>query len=267
MCGIVAYIGHKPAEPILLEGLKRLEYRGYDSAGMAVINQRIQMARTVGRVRVLQELLQERGGFTGTVGIAHTRWATHGEPSERNAHPHRDDLQNGHGIALFHNGIIENYVVLRTYLQERGHTFTSDTDTEVLTHLIGELYDGNLEAAVQAIEVVDECVGRIVEATLRRGGSLIVTADHGNAEQMWDTGHDCPHTAHTTYDVPLIVVGEAFRGRTLRGDGRLADIAPTVLAMMGLEKPPEMTGRSLLEGTPTRTPNPEPRTPNHSPPA
>ena len=150
MCGIVAYIGHKPAEPILLEGLKRLEYRGYDSAGIAVINRRIRLARTLGRVRVLQEKLQELGGFDGTVGIAHTRWATHGEPSERNAHPHRDDLENGHGIALIHNGIIENYVVLRTYLEDRGHTFTSDTDTEVLTHLIGELYDGDLEAAVQA---------------------------------------------------------------------------------------------------------------------
>ena len=111
-------------------------------------------------------------------------------------------------------------------------------------------HTGNLDAAVRAIEVVDECVGRIVEATLGRGGSLIVTADHGNAEQMWDSGHDCPHTAHTTYDVPLIVVGEAFRGRTLRGDGRLADIAPTVLAMMGLEPPPEMTGRPLLDPTP-----------------
>jgi glucosamine--fructose-6-phosphate aminotransferase (isomerizing) len=150
MCGIVAYIGHRPAQPILLEGLKRLEYRGYDSAGIAVMNRGLHVARTVGRVRVLEELLAQAGGFEGTLGIAHTRWATHGEPTERNAHPHRDDPVKGHGIALIHNGIIENYAVLRQYLQERGHTFSSDTDTEVLTHLIGELYDGDLEAAVRA---------------------------------------------------------------------------------------------------------------------
>ncbi|MHC4416851.1 MAG: glutamine--fructose-6-phosphate transaminase (isomerizing), partial [Planctomycetota bacterium] len=150
MCGIVAYIGHKPAQPVLLEGLKRLEYRGYDSAGIAVINECVRVARTVGRVRVLEDILRKIGGLHGTVGIAHTRWATHGEPSEKNAHPHRDDANNGHGIALIHNGIIENYTVLRKYLQDRGHTFTSDTDTEVLTHMIGELYDGDLEAAVQA---------------------------------------------------------------------------------------------------------------------
>ncbi len=150
MCGIVAYIGHKPAQQVLLEGIKRLEYRGYDSAGIAVINTRVHVARTVGRVSVLEEILKESGGFDGTVGIAHTRWATHGEPSECNAHPHRDDASNGHGIALIHNGIIENYAALRKYLQDRGHTFTSETDTEVLAHLIGELYDGTLEGAVQA---------------------------------------------------------------------------------------------------------------------
>ena len=102
---------------------------------------------------------------------------------------------------------------------------------------------------VKAVETVDACVGRIVEATLGRAegpGSLIITADHGNAEQMWDSVHNCPHTSHTTYDVPLIVVGEEYRGMTLRPGGRLADIAPTVLAMMGLPKPDEMTGRSLF---------------------
>ena len=150
MCGIVAYIGRRPARPILLEGLKRLEYRGYDSAGMAVMNDDMHVVRTVGRVRVLEEALAEQNGFEGTLGIAHTRWATHGEPSERNAHPHCDDAVNGHGIALIHNGIIENYTVLRKYLKDRGHTFISDTDTEVLVHLIGELYAGNLETAVQA---------------------------------------------------------------------------------------------------------------------
>ena len=129
MCGIVAYIGHKSAKPILLEGLKRLEYRGYDSAGLAVMNANIHVARTVGRVRVLEEMLKQHEGFDGTLGIAHTRWATHGEPSERNAHPHRDDETNGHGIVLIHNGIIENYTVLRKYLQDRGHTFQSEPDT------------------------------------------------------------------------------------------------------------------------------------------
>lgn len=152
MCGIVAYIGKKHAKPILLEGLKRLEYRGYDSAGIAILNDTLHIAKTKGRVRVLEEMLDvdRPNEFHGTLGIAHTRWATHGEPSDRNAHPHKDDATNGHGIALIHNGIIENYSALKTYLKEKNHTFVSDTDTEVLTHLIGELYDGDLESAVQA---------------------------------------------------------------------------------------------------------------------
>ncbi|TVQ32838.1 MAG: glutamine--fructose-6-phosphate transaminase (isomerizing) [Phycisphaeraceae bacterium] len=146
MCGIVAYIGAKQARPLLIEGLKRLEYRGYDSAGIAVLNGAVSVVRTVGRVSVLEDRLAESGDLKGSVGIAHTRWATHGEPAERNAHPHVDDR---HGIALIHNGIIENYAALRTWLEEQGHTFTSETDTEVLTMLISELYDGDLEKAVQ----------------------------------------------------------------------------------------------------------------------
>ncbi len=150
MCGIVAYIGNKPACPILLEGLKRLEYRGYDSAGLAVINHSLHIVRAVGRVRVLEEKLESVGKIEGTVGMSHTRWATHGAVTEPNAHPHRDDPRKGHGIAVIHNGIIENYAVLKQYLLEKGHTFASDTDTEVLAHLIGELYAGDLEHAVQA---------------------------------------------------------------------------------------------------------------------
>ncbi len=150
MCGIVAYIGHKPAKPLLLEGLKRLEYRGYDSAGLAILNGGLHIARTVGRVRVLEAMVEKMRGLDGTLGIAHTRWATHGGVTDANAHPHRDDATNGHGIALIHNGIIENYAALKRYLTDRGHAFTSETDTEVLTHLIGELYDGDLERAVQA---------------------------------------------------------------------------------------------------------------------
>ena len=150
MCGIVAYIGTKPAKDLLLEGLKRLEYRGYDSAGIAIINGGLKVARTIGRVAGLEALVENDAGFDGSIGIAHTRWATHGEPSDRNAHPHGDDLKQGYGIRVVHNGIIENYATLKQYLQEKGHSFTSETDTEVLAHLIGELYDGNLETAVQS---------------------------------------------------------------------------------------------------------------------
>lgn len=107
-------------------------------------------------------------------------------------------------------------------------------------------HTGKLDAAVKACEVVDACVGAVMDATLARGGSLIVFADHGNCEQMWDPVANCPHTAHTNYDVPLYVVGEAFRGKHLRGGGRLADVAPTALAMMGLDRPSEMTGVSLI---------------------
>ena len=147
MCGIVAYIGTKPAKNLLLEGLKRLEYRGYDSAGIAIMNGKLNVARAVGRVAMLEEKLEGLDGYNGTLGICHTRWATHGSVTEHNAHPHRDDK---HGIALVHNGIIENYGALKTYLEEKGHHFTSQTDTEVLAMLIGELYEGDLEKAVQA---------------------------------------------------------------------------------------------------------------------
>ena len=152
MCGIVAYIGDRDATPILIEGLKRLEYRGYDSAGVAVQSPdgEITVTRTVGRVRVLEEAIEAQGGVAGPVGIAHTRWATHGGVTEANAHPHRDDAERGHGITIIHNGIIENYQSLRTWLTEKGHVFSSETDTEVLAHLIGEVYRGDLEKAVQA---------------------------------------------------------------------------------------------------------------------
>jgi len=152
MCGIVAYIGNKPAQPLLLEGLKRLEYRGYDSAGMAAINGKgLQLAKAVGRVANLEAELESIGGITGSIGIAHTRWATHGAVNKVNAHPHRD---HNHGISLVHNGIIENYASLRTLLEEKGHTFETETDTEVLGILISHFYDldggMDLEKSVQA---------------------------------------------------------------------------------------------------------------------
>ena len=141
MCGIVAYVGLKPAQSLLIEGLKRLEYRGYDSSGIALIDSQgaMHVRRAVGRISVLESSLESGVGALppARVGMAHTRWATHGAPTEANAHPHTDDAGR---VALVHNGIIENYVALKQFLTERGHTFTSQTDTEVLAVLIGHLY-------------------------------------------------------------------------------------------------------------------------------
>jgi glucosamine--fructose-6-phosphate aminotransferase (isomerizing) len=149
MCGIVGYLGDRQALPLLLEGLKRLEYRGYDSAGVAVRHgDHYQICREIGKVAALESKVgRDPSRFVGTEGMAHTRWATHGVPSERNAHPHRDDKS---GIVLVHNGIIENYQTVKKALEAKGHRFTSETDTEVLAMLVGELYEGDLEAAVQA---------------------------------------------------------------------------------------------------------------------
>ena len=148
MCGIVAYLGNKNAAPILLKGLKRLEYRGYDSAGIAVWNDGIKLAKKAGKVADLEEMLT-LDQLSGTVGIGHTRWATHGAPNDINAHPH---LSGGSNLAIIHNGIIENHSTVKEELIKRGHKFTSDTDTEVLIHLIEEIKENegvDLETAVR----------------------------------------------------------------------------------------------------------------------
>ena len=137
MCGIVAYLGKKAVQPILVEGLKRLEYRGYDSAGIATLKDKaIKVIKTSGRIAVLEENLGEPD-ITETLGIGHTRWATHGKPNTINAHPHLDCTGK---IAVVHNGIIENYTTLKTWLQNEGSHFESETDTEVISNLIGYFY-------------------------------------------------------------------------------------------------------------------------------
>ncbi len=157
MCGIVGYLGKEDSVPILMNGLKRLEYRGYDSAGIAVINnENLHCIKKVGKVKELESAL-EASVLTGTLGIAHTRWATHGEPNDINAHPQMDETES---IALIHNGIIENYNTLRKLLLDQGITFKSDTDTEVLVQFISSIYrrDGlSLEEAVRA--ALQEVVG------------------------------------------------------------------------------------------------------------
>ena len=147
MCGIVGYVGPDEALPILLEGLRRLEYRGYDSAGVAVLDEGLQVVKRAGKLEALEKALVEDGDPTGRVGMGHTRWATHGQPTDRNAHPHVDCSGR---IAVIHNGIIENFYTHRERLEADGHEFTSETDTEVVAHLIEERYAGDLPAAVRA---------------------------------------------------------------------------------------------------------------------
>ena len=189
MCGIVGYIGARQAQPILIEGLRRLEYRGYDSAGIAVQHKgRVEVRKAAGRLAVLERGL-EAEPLTGCCGIGHTRWATHGPPNTVNAHPH---FASGGNLMLVHNGIIENYEVLRARLSELGHEFHTETDTEVLCHLIDEVFESNLEHAVAAalmrvegafgIAVVDSRdPDKIVVA--RRGSPLLIgVGEEGSGE-------------------------------------------------------------------------------------
>lgn len=149
MCGIVGYIGKEEAAPILLDGLSKLEYRGYDSAGIAVFDgETINVAKTKGRLKVLSELTHDGTMLPGTLGIGHTRWATHGSPSDTNAHPH---LNSEETIVVVHNGIIENYLKLKKKLENKGYQFISETDTEVIAHLLDYYYKGNPLEAVTKI--------------------------------------------------------------------------------------------------------------------
>ncbi|MFZ2188342.1 MAG: glutamine--fructose-6-phosphate transaminase (isomerizing) [Candidatus Moraniibacteriota bacterium] len=169
MCGIVGYIGKRNALPVLMDGLKRLEYRGYDSAGISLVQKkRIKTWRAVGRVSELEKKIDIEE--VGNVGIAHTRWATHGEPSEKNAHPHSDCGKN---ISLVHNGIIENYAELKKLLSKKGHRFSSETDTEVVVHLIEELAKKKtfMEALTEAVRLLEGTYGLAI-ITSKEPGKL-----------------------------------------------------------------------------------------------
>ena len=187
MCGIVCYVGSKKAKPILIEGLKRLEYRGYDSAGLAVQDgKHVDFYRALGKIIELERKINDLD-ITGKSGIAHTRWATHGEPSEENAHPHRDQDEN---VFVIHNGIIENFHYLKKRLEKSGITFRSETDTEVLAHLISMNFEGKLNEAVRkTMSQVEGTFGMAVihrdspgeVVVARRGSPLIIgVAEDGN---------------------------------------------------------------------------------------
>jgi glucosamine--fructose-6-phosphate aminotransferase (isomerizing) len=209
MCGIIGYIGDQQATPILLEGLHRMEYRGYDSAGVAVVpdggnGARLQIAKLPGRIQLLEDLVTHEP-LRGTLGIAHTRWATHGPPTRENAHPHTCCHER---IAVVHNGIVENATALRQHLVRRGHRLTTQTDTEVFAHLIEEEYRGDLAEAVRAaLEHVEGTYGiavvsldqpdRIVAA--RMGSPLLVGLDNGNLFVASDAAAIVGHTRKVIY--------------------------------------------------------------------
>jgi glucosamine--fructose-6-phosphate aminotransferase (isomerizing) len=207
MCGIVGYIGSKNATPILIEGLKRLEYRGYDSAGVAILtNGKITVEKEAGKISRLENLISESRP-SGKLGIAHTRWATHGVPTKLNAHPHTDC--NGR-LALIHNGIIENYAAIKTKLKANGHIFTTDTDTEALVHLIEEYYkDGTtLEEAVRAaLSQVEGTYGIALISkddpdtliAARRGSPLVVGMGDNEYVVASDVSAIISHTKDVTY--------------------------------------------------------------------
>ena len=169
MCGIVGYVGSDEALPIILEGLSRLEYRGYDSAGVALVDGDLEVVKQAGKLGALRDALADRQ-TAATVGMGHTRWATHGEPTDSNAHPHLDCSGT---IAVIHNGIIENFVDLRVRLEKEGHTLRSETDTECIAHLIEEKFDGDLAAAVR--DTVRELEGAysIVAVALEEPGRMV----------------------------------------------------------------------------------------------
>jgi glucosamine--fructose-6-phosphate aminotransferase (isomerizing) len=226
MCGIVGYTGKQPAAPVVLEGLKRLEYRGYDSAGLAIVNGGLEIFRAPGKIAVLERELGSQLP-EGTTAIAHTRWATYGAPNTLNAHPHADC---GGTLALVHNGIIENAGVLRQALTKRGHVFRSQTDTEVLAHLIEETHTKGMplvDATAEALRQVEGTYGIAVISTrepstivaARRGSPLLVAIGNGENFVASDASAVLAHTRSVVY----------------LDDGEIAEVTPTDYRIMDLE--------------------------------
>lgn len=212
MCGIVGYIGFRSAKEVLLKSLKRLEYRGYDSAGVAIVNGKINIAKKKGYIDSLEF------GFDGTLGIGHTRWATHGVPEDRNAHPFLDCKGD---IAIVHNGIIENYMVLKEELVNRGHKFTSDTDSEVIAHLIEEYYQGDFKEA-------------FLKAVRELRGSFAIVAINKNERKIMAAKKDSPlvigvgdHENFVASDIPAFL--EYTNRVIVMKDGEISELTDDIV--------------------------------------
>ncbi|HXY32286.1 MAG TPA: glutamine--fructose-6-phosphate transaminase (isomerizing) [Gemmatimonadaceae bacterium] len=229
MCGIIGYVGPRIASPILIEGLKRLEYRGYDSAGVAIMNGRgVETRKAAGKISQLESLIAAEP-INGSVGIAHTRWATHGAPNFCNAHP---QMSCDDSIAVVHNGIIENGSALRQALEDLGHTFRSETDTEVLAHLVEEFYDDNLENAVlEALRKVEGTYGIAVVSSrdpekvvaARKGSPLLIGLGDGEYFVASDASAILAQTREVVY----------------LEDGDLAVLEPTGYSIIDMQAAPK----------------------------
>ncbi|QFZ18179.1 glutamine--fructose-6-phosphate transaminase (isomerizing) [Saccharothrix syringae] len=238
MCGIVGYVGVEDAVPVLLEGLHRLEYRGYDSAGIAVAGDGLEVVKTAGRVGDLRRAVP--AGTSGHAGIAHTRWATHGEPSDRNAHPHVDAARR---VAIVHNGVFENSDRLRARLREEGVELASDTDSEVLAHLVARSGAANLEDAVrEALARVEGTYGVIVLdverpgelVAARRGSPVVLGVGEREMLVASDVGALVRHTRQVVYledDEIATVTADGYRTSTM--DARATTRAPTSVDVAG----------------------------------
>jgi len=226
MCGIVGYVGPRDAAPILLEGLRRLEYRGYDSAGLAVLTEagEVFVEKKAGKLSNLTEHLNG-GAPAGHPGIAHTRWATHGRPNDANAHPHRDCSGR---LALIHNGIIENYAEIKDRLVAAGHTFTSETDSEVVAHLIEERYAGDLVEAVR--DALNEVRGAYAIGVMHLDHPNRIVGARMNVPLIVGLGNG---EAFLASDVPAIL--EHTKNVVILQEGDIADVTPEGVTIIGMD--------------------------------
>ncbi len=222
MCGIVGYTGSRPVQDILIEGLKRLEYRGYDSAGIAVEQDgALEVVHCKGKVSGLSKLVAPLG-LTGTCGIGHTRWATHGRPSEANAHPHTSCDNH---VAVVHNGIIENFTELREGLESRGHTFTSETDSEVIAHLVEEAYQDECDLLGAVHAAVEQLIGAYALAVVSDHEPGTIIAARKDSPLVVGQGEDGAYVASD-----IIALIDATRDVVVLGDGEAAKLTPAGIA-------------------------------------
>lgn len=248
MCGIFAYIGQQNAYDVLIKGLKRLEYRGYDSAGIALLNKGLNLYKTKGKVTDLEDLMKDKNK-EGNVGIAHTRWATHGEPNDANAHPHYSLSKK---LAIIHNGIIENYASLREELVKRGFVFRSDTDTEVLIHLIEDIQISEKVDLVEAVQIaLNEVIGAYAIVILnkdnpneliaaKKGSPLVVGLGKDEYFFASDATPIVEYTQNVVYleeeEIAIVNIKEGLKIKTTKNKDKTPYVQKLEMSLQALEK-------------------------------